>query len=53
MKPHPEDQAALDRSLADAQKIARRLSRLSDSQAYSAALLLVRTLIKLGAQQPE
>lgn len=47
-----EDQEALDRSLVDAYKIARRLSRCSSSEGHSAALALIVKLRKLGAREP-
>lgn len=48
-----EDQYALNMSLRDAQKCARRLSRCSNSEAYSAALAFVLELRKLGAKDAE
>ena len=51
MKPlNPTDQFFLDTSLRDACKIARRLSRMRDSEAHSAALAFIRHLRKLGAK---
>lgn len=47
------DQFAMDMSLKDACKIARRLSRCCDSQAHSAALKLVVELRKLGARDED
>lgn len=46
-----EDQVALDLSLRDAKKCARRLSRMPDSNAHSAALAFVRLLIEMGAKE--
>lgn len=45
-----EDQYALDMSLRDAFKCARRLSRCSDSAGYDAAVAFIRELRKLGAK---
>lgn len=45
-----EDQYALNMSLRDAHKCARRLSRCSDSTAHDAALAFIRELRKLGAE---
>lgn len=44
-----EDQYALDMSVRDAYKCARRLSRCCDDQAHSAALRFAQELRKLGA----
>lgn len=48
-----EDQFALDMSLRDACKVARRLVKCSDSQAHSAALAFIRVLVRLGAKEIE
>jgi hypothetical protein len=47
------DRFAMDMSLKDACKIARRLSRCRDKQAHSAALKLVVELRKLGAKDED
>ena len=52
-KMKPEDQEALDNSLRDAQRCARRLTRLMDDTAHRAALVFIRKLIELGAHQEE
>lgn len=47
------DKLALDRSLADACKCARRLSRLANSEAHDVAMAFVRALRRLGAEDAE
>lgn len=47
----PQDQKALDKSLDDAQKIARRLSRsITTIKAHRAALALIQRLKLSGAR---
>lgn len=50
---HPENQKLLDRSLDDACKIARRLSRHTSSEAHDAALKFIRELRGLGAKDKD
>lgn len=53
MKLRREDQVHLNRSLVDAYKCARRLSRCSDSEAHTAALEFIRALRKCGADDTD
>jgi len=48
-----EDRKALNRSLVDACKCARRLSRCASSEAHDAALTFIRALRAAGADDTD